>query len=255
MKAPWRTKRLTEEERQEIRRLRLEGLRNVDICRKLGLNRNTVHKSFVKMNLPVTRRPPVPEKKVLALLEKRVEWRTIGRTLHVSHRSVAEFARAHGYARPRKELTPGQRMRLIEDVLSRSASAAALAKKHHASYKTVLALAHDLLKCERFLPSWRTPLTSYFPSRPPKPMKAQQDGPESLTLQLVDKVCRRFLNGALPAPAKENNFIQALSVIVIPEDGSPDLNQCPREAVRQNFEARLHEAIDTLRQAQTGLVN
>ena len=81
----------------------------------------------------------------------------------------------------------------------------------------------------------------------------------SLALQLVDKICTGFLGGALPTPANEHRFVQGLSVVVIPEQGSPDLNQCDREDVRNNFEAHLHQAIATLRAAEaaqsTDLVN
>jgi len=71
----------------------------------------------------------------------------------------------------------------------------------------------------------------------------------------VDKICNRFLNGVLPEAASENDFVEALSTIVIPEEGSPDLVGCPREAVREYFETQLHGAISMLRASQTSLVN
>ena len=59
------------------------------------------------------------------------------------------------------------------DIFAREASAMALARKHRCSYKIVLALAHDLLQCTRFLPTWKQPLTSYLPSLPDAPLKKQ----------------------------------------------------------------------------------
>ncbi len=201
---PRRRGHLTPREKREIRRLNLAGKRNVDICRELGLTRNTVHKALVKIGLPITRRPPLPEKEVLALLRKRVEFRTIGRVLHVSQRSVAQFARQHGFGRPRKELSGAQALRLIEDILNRNASAAALAKKYGCSYKRVLSLAHLLLSCERFLPSWRAPLESYLPSRSPLPIKRPALGDandtEANCLKIID-VISKCLGNTFPEDA------------------------------------------------------
>jgi hypothetical protein len=219
------------------------------MCRKLNVNRNTIHKALVSMGLPITRRPPLPEQKVLELLEKSVGFRTIGKTLGVSQRSVTEFARAHGYGCPRKQLSAAQLAHLIGDILDRTASAAALAKKHNASYKLVLELAHRLLKCERFLPSWRTPLSSYLPSRAPRPIKEQHDHAPDTFVRLVAKMCDLCFEGSLPA-VTDVEFVHAMMSGL---EGA--CLQGQPEPVLTNFAAGLREAVDMLRTAESGWKN
>lgn len=167
------------------------------------------------------------------------------------------FQRRKGEPGYRYRMSGAQSLRLIGDILDRTASAAALARRHRTSHKKVLKLAHSLLRCERFLPTWKHPLSSYGPSRPPQPIgrhipadREQHDEMTALLLRLVDKICARFLSGALPPPANDDNFVKALSTIIIPSEGSPDLQGCPRDAVRKNFETHLHQAIGLLRASQ-----
>jgi hypothetical protein len=87
-------------------------------------------------------------------------------------------------------------------------------------------------------------------------MNEQRSDTAFFALRLIDKACQRFLNGALPTPAHDDALVRALTAVAIPEEGSPDLRGCEREAVRNNFETHLHEAIATLRTAQgSGYVN
>ena len=124
------SKRLTPEERAEIVTLRREGLHVGEITHKLGLNRNTVAKWIVKAGLPISRRPPIPEKKakqMLALLRKRVERRKIGRMLGISHRAVSAFAREHGFCKPKKEVTQATVL-LVDAILKRESATCSIRK-------------------------------------------------------------------------------------------------------------------------------
>jgi hypothetical protein len=103
----------------------------------------------------------------------RVSLGAIAKCLKVSYRRSRTLAHEHGFGKPRKELSAAQLQALVADITNRRASAMALVKKHKCSYKIALSLAHQLLACERFLPSWRTRLSSYLPSLPDQPPKKQ----------------------------------------------------------------------------------
>ena len=156
------TRKICDDQREEIRRLTLSGMRTTHIATELKLNRNTVIKTRKALGLPG--KPILPEKQILALLKTGMEQREIGRTLGVPHRKVGAIARAAGYARPRRGLSEIQFRSLLTDIGRRQGSAASLAKKHAISYKLVLKLAHLLLGCGRFLPSHKNPLSSDMPS-------------------------------------------------------------------------------------------
>jgi hypothetical protein len=163
------TARIADDVIEKIRELQSQGLGTGAIGERLGLSLGVVTKYKKILGLPVW--PPLPEKEILKLLRKGLAPRTIAQRLRVSYRRTRKFAHAHGIGRPRPKLTAAQKKLLTADILAREASAAALAKRYGASYHEVLQMAHDLLACKRFLPSWRTPLSSYFPSRSDEPLK------------------------------------------------------------------------------------
>jgi DNA-binding CsgD family transcriptional regulator len=156
------TARINEAQLERIREL--SGLGTTEIVRRTGLSPSAVHKYKKAMGLQGLR--VLPETEILKLLKKGLAPRAIAQRLRISYRRTRTFAHAHGYGKPpRKKLTAAQEQALMADITNRRASAFALAKKHHASYKQVLEMAHRLLACERFLCSWRTPLSSYLPAK------------------------------------------------------------------------------------------
>jgi hypothetical protein len=231
-------------------------MRTTHIALQLGIDRSCTAKYRKAMGLSPT--PILPEKKILALLKsRRMDQREIARTLNIPKRKVFAFAQAHGFGRPHKKLSGSQALALIDDILQRRGSAAALAKKYNASYKRVLELAHRLLQCERFVPSWRTPLSSYLPSRPPQPMTESGSTPqqcEALALYLVDTVQRAA--GKLPDDAQVVKVcVWVVATIYSRENPAVHIGATELEKIQTVFAPYLAEAVTTLRLAGTGLVN
>ena len=152
---------LTAEEIEKIAALRSQGHSQTEIGKRLKITRNSVAVALKKLGLP-TLRPLAHQEQILALLNQSIERRIIARMLKVPYRSVYRFARERGFGRPRKQFSVEQ---LIEDIVNHRGSGIALAKKHGASYRKVLQLAHTVLACERFLPVWKNPLRSDFPQK------------------------------------------------------------------------------------------
>jgi transposase-like protein len=248
-KPNWRSKKLSAEEKKEIVRLHGEGLRNVDICHALTLNRNTVHLALVKAGLRITRRPPLPEKKVMELLRKGVGARTIGRMLKVSHRHVLEFARQRGFCKPRKEVGQATVLLVVDEILKRKASAMAIAKKHNMPYKRVLEMAHRLLQCEKFLPTWKHPLSSYFPSRPPEPMKPQQGGEEGF-IQLVDMLSKIFKDELPAEETARARLLTGLCFRFVPRETASTFTRQQQDQTIEYFQGHILAAMTALRESE-----
>lgn len=232
---------VTPNEMREIRRRVLAGERTMQIALQMHLTRNTVALAKKKMGLPVL--PPVPAKKILALLLGGIDQRQIARILKFSYRRIRAFARAHGFARPRRTLTAAQVLAIDEAILNRQASAISIARKHNASYKYVLQRAHAVLACETFLPTWKRPLESYFPSRPPRPIRkrASEDGTASASRFL--ELLSRIFPGGLPVPAEHDSYLVAALLFAFEKSfGLQDLS---------SLRGRVSEAVSTLRQAST----
>lgn len=157
------TARIGDDVIEKIRELQAQGLGTTAIAKKLSVSLSATGK--YKKLLGVQGLRILPEKQILELLKKGDAPRTIAQRLGVSYRRTQTFAHQNGFGKPRKELSKAQLKLLTADILKREASALALTRKYRCSYKTVLALAHDLLQCTRFLPSWRTPLSSYLPAK------------------------------------------------------------------------------------------
>jgi hypothetical protein len=248
------TKALSSELQEQIHDLAIGGMRTTHIALQLGIDRNSTAKYRKAMGLSPT--PILPKKKLLALLKsRRMGQREIARTLHIPYRKVYAFAQEHGFARPHKKLSGSQALQLIDDILQRRGSAAALAKKYNCSYKRVLELAHRLLQCERFLPSWRTPLSSYLPSRPPQPMSGSTPQQrEALALYLVDMVNRA--TGRFPETEK---IIEICTLIVAAiysrENPAVHIGAAELQRIQTSFEPHLLNAIDATRIAESGPVN
>lgn len=164
--------RLTDEEKQRIRSLAAEGLSATDIAKQMHITRNCAARWKKEFGFPTKR--PLPAKQILKLLGN-TDQRKIAKLVGFPYRRVQEFAVGHGFGRtPSRELSLNELVSLIGDIRDRLGSAASLARMYRYSYKKTLVLAHVVLKCEKFLPTWKTPLSSYFSSRPPRSLKEQR---------------------------------------------------------------------------------
>jgi hypothetical protein len=223
--------RLTLVQKLEIRSLRREGLALRAIVRKTGCAWNTV-----KMWCGRNPEPPIfPAEEILALLRQRVEQHEIGKRTGVPFRTIREFARANGFAQPRVQVSDEELREIISDITHRRGSGAAIAKRHRVSYKFVLNLAHFWLQCSRFLPSYKTPLESYFPSVAPPSIKETPD----VFVQFVAKICETYFGGALPK-VDDAKFVAAMIA------GNRLLSGQP-EPVLASFALGLVQALDCLR--------
>lgn len=236
---------LSEGEKKEIIRLSKDGLRVSDLARRLRLNPLTIVKWRKAAGLPS--KQVLPEAKILKLLEDGVAPRTVARTLGLSYRNVSKFAWKNGYGKPRKELSDAQLLRLKADILAREGSAASLTKKYRCSYKTVLALAHSLLDTERFLPTWRNPLSSYFPSRAPETkLKKVADAPNVIELCVaIVQAAVKALDGKIPAREILVTALASRFAPLNPADaGFADVDAGVWEQARLNFIMALTIAVD-----------
>jgi hypothetical protein len=225
---------LTTEEKNKIRELSLKGWRATAIAAEMRLTRTTVMRVRKAWDLPG--KPVLPEKQILALLERGVEQRRIARTLKVSYRRVCSLARAHGYGQPRRGLSEIQFLSLVGDIFRREASAASLAKKHGTPYKWALAMAHCFLGIERFLPSWRNPLSGDFylsPSKAVRPVITDQQR-ETNFVRLVQTIVRQR---PTLASVDRNVLIYGILEKFMPADAEP--------ALRTLWEQQLAIAVDS----------
>lgn len=158
--------RLSDTEKKKIAKLYCdEGQTVTDICKRLRLGRNTVAAHIKRMGLVAG----LPARKMLALRRVGLSQRRIAAKLRLNYRAVFRWFRAHGYTRQRYRLTAAQILNIDSAILRRDGSAAAIAGRFDAPYHFVLKRAHQLLECERFLSTWKTPLESYLPSLRPLP--------------------------------------------------------------------------------------
>jgi len=245
------SKPITQSQRTKIRQLVLAGARTTDVVTKMHLNRNTVMRWRKRLGL--SSKPILPAGKVLALLRKGIAQKKIARTLGVSQCAVSRFARAAGFVRPPRPLSETQILALMADIFRRADFARALAQKHDVSYKLVLKLAHQLLACEKFLPGWRTPLSSYLPSAsvptmksatvaPTVPTEVQLQTKFILVVEKVLAICRLS-----QVPSDRGAFAAAISNHVVPLD-TPLI-------YKKDWEIRLRTAIDTIAALRPGSPN
>jgi hypothetical protein len=235
---------LTVAERREIRARSLSGERATAIAKAMHLSRTTVMGQRQRMGLsgkPILN--AAKQRRVLALLARRVNQRVIAKEVGASFRTVRDFARAHGHQAIRRgPLTQEETLKLMTAIMNRRASAAQIAKDFKIPYKWSLSLAHSWLNCRRFLPSWRNPLQSYFASTPPPALGDTE----------VDGLFVRFVSelwyGPLPASQYDNALIDAMIAVCGEYQNQPAL-------IVENLRTNLSKALSTLRLSQTGSVH
>src|SRR5258708_25344185 len=107
------------------------------------------------------------ETKILPLIRRCIEQRTIARTLKVPYRQVSAFARTHGFARrPHWRPTTKQIVEIIDLALAHRHSIAEIARIVKGPYNPVLKICHRLLESERFISGdqgRKVALYSYLP--------------------------------------------------------------------------------------------
>lgn len=239
---------------EQIRMLSEQGLSGTAIARQMGLNLLTVSKWKKRMGLSTW--PALPEEKVLELLKSGMGPRRVADTLQVSKRRVTAFAHARGFGRPpRKKLSDAELSLLKADILAREGSAAALAKKYRCSYKLVLSLAHSVLACERFLPSWENPLASYFPSRPTEAkLKKAAEEPDivGMCVRIIESALK-LLDGKMPVDKKI--IVAAIASRFAPENPPADFRFGMKvwEQARANFIMGLTIACDCVARDRAAL--
>ncbi len=164
--------RLSAREKTRIAKLyEKEGKTITDICNRMRISRGSVTALIKRMGLVAG----LPENKILALRKLGFTQREIACKLRLNYGNTFRWFRAHGFTQPRYAMTPQKIAAIDRAILNREATAISIAKNYSASYTYTLARAHVLLECERFLGISKPPLTSYFPSRPPRPMKRQAE--------------------------------------------------------------------------------
>jgi hypothetical protein len=106
-----------------------------------------------------------------------------------------------------------------------------------------------LLQCERFLPTWKRPLESYFPLRPPQPMKeAERQDVEANFIGLVDFVIKHM--GERPKdPDELAKVLLAIAMHYVPQPVLETFTSIERENVEKYFSVHIGQALDTLRQS------
>jgi DNA-binding CsgD family transcriptional regulator len=159
---------------ERIRELTLGGHSQKEIAARLRIHRNSVYRYQRAQGL---RAWPVvsceQEERILALLKQGYGTRKVGRELGVGEhqaRLVAKkyhFRRKRGSLGYRYRLSPAMRKKIAEEIKHHRDFGLNLAWKyrHHVSYKTILKMAHEILRCPRFRARSKEPFLSNFPQR------------------------------------------------------------------------------------------
>jgi hypothetical protein len=158
---------VTPNEKHQIRRLTLRGVRQSVISRKLGISAPSVGKAQIAMALPT--HLVWPEKQILQLFKSGWGGYRIHRHLHVpvnqiyaiAHRAGFKRKDGIGYPEPRGDVSG-----FIEAVKSREGYIGHLAKKFGVASCQASKLAHEVLKTVQFRPgASKPPLSSNFPQK------------------------------------------------------------------------------------------
>lgn len=157
--------------------LKRAGKTHAEIARLFHCHRNSVYGVLAEHGLALPRRGPrVPvltsqqQAEVLALLTQRIGTGRIAAKLGLRPYLVRQFAEQNGFRR-----TPGQWVSLAPEIRDKIVNAIRehqnfgldLAEKYAVSYKVILKVAHDVLKCPKFRSGHALdgPLTSHFPQK------------------------------------------------------------------------------------------
>lgn len=198
-------KRVPQDVRARIKQLWRESKSAAYIMRACNVTFNTVV-AWRERRLRV-----FPEKKILKLLAQGLAPTTIARRLKYPRRTVVKFARQNGFASPLRPWTAEQLAVVSKDILARRGTAAAIAKRHRVSYKKTLALAHVLLECQRFIPSEKWPLESYYPSKLSQSPFADAKQEPDVFVTSLQNLLNGMFGGKFPyGPVHDALFVRAM---------------------------------------------
>jgi predicted transcriptional regulator len=161
--------RVTDAEKDEIRRLTLAGVRQSVIARKLKITAPSVSKAQIAMGLP-TRLvvPPIPEEAIMKLFSEGWGGYAIAKALHVSTTKVFAVAHKNNFHRADKAgwKTPLENERkFIEAIKRRENYIKVLARKYGMGFCRARELAHQVLGTSEFRRGMGPPLSSNFPQK------------------------------------------------------------------------------------------
>jgi len=255
-------RKLTNEDRKRIRDLYAAGERSaLRISRKLGVTWNTARKWMDAEQLPQEQVFPAAE--ILALLKERVPQKQIAKMLKVPFRQIVPFARAHGFARPHFHPTPFQAIKVIDMALSHRFSVAEISRSLRVPYDSARKMVKVILQCEKLVSGGQEKygLDSYFPSRYKSPLKAAEprdvltaEQREEFALFFVDLV-RRSAGRVVAAEQLVEVCIMTVTAIYMRDSRAVHLGAAEMERIKTHLQPTFQEAITTLRNAESGLVN
>jgi hypothetical protein len=155
---------VTAEEKLEIRRLTLAGVRQSEISRRLNIGRDTVSKWQVRMGLPT--HLVWPERKIVRLFKRGWGGYRISRHLRVPVNQVYAIAHRHGINNGHAKTPVENERRFIEALKRREDYVVRLARKYKVAFCRANRIAHQILACSQFRPgASKPPLSSNFPQR------------------------------------------------------------------------------------------
>jgi hypothetical protein len=156
-------------QKRKIEQLTRSGKRQAEIAFLLRIHRNSVYRAQRALGLTACQRPsPEVEAQIVPLLRSGLGTGKVCRRLNVTEHFVRLTARKNKFHRKpgyRSHLPRAKRRRIVDEIKNRRNFAVDIAAKYHASYKTVLRMAHSVLGCPVFRPGRGSPLISNFPQR------------------------------------------------------------------------------------------
>lgn len=158
---------LTPEEREQIRALTHERVRQSEISRRLGIWRGTVSKVQLEMGLPTV--PPVPEAEIVALFHQGWAGYKIAKHLKVPANRVWEVMHKYGIHRADGTGCPtpkGDIEGFTQALKNRQGHIKPLGVRFGLGFCKANDIAHEVLETERFRPGpSKPPLSSNYPQR------------------------------------------------------------------------------------------
>jgi predicted transcriptional regulator len=228
---------LLDEERERIRQLTQQGMRQSKIARLLGVTAPTVSKAQREMGLST--RLPIPEKAIMDLFKKGWGGHRISKHLGVAVSAVYKVAHANNFRRADNvgyPTPPENEARLIAALQRKEDFANRLAEKYKVGKCKTHRLAHEVLACPEFRNGAVKPaLSSNFPQRDFS-LHAEPD----VFVQLVRKIADACFNGKLLPSEHDPIFVTACL------NTFPDFVGAP-PAILDCLASNLHQALHTIR--------
>jgi predicted transcriptional regulator len=256
---------LTYLERRHIKTLRLRGCSQTAIARIMRITRNTVALALRRMGLPT--RQQVDEGKVLALLRRNMDRRTVAQKLGVSLRAVKRIAKAHHIRRKIvNDSFRGKRKQVESLIRSGLYCGREIADTLRVPYRRVLKLAHEFYGDGKFIGGSPTAMKPPFESYEPQVRRlleknvTTQHERDAALIYIIKTVASAGFGGRLPENQAELSRLVGAAIgfsVLIFKREHPEvyLVAADQERLVDYFMPRFLETVDTLRTAQTGWTN